>query len=291
MLKYIHNKLTATRDQTKISNSLVKGLVASSSRRLLRNDPISWEFSGFSQNGEDGVIDFLLSEITYKTKCLIEFGCGDGLENNSTWVAIVHKFHGFVVDEKEHLIRRHRLLIGPYSRALRSIESRVTPENVISLVGELVPKDIDLLSLDIDSYDFEVMHELLCAGFRPAIAVVEYNSAFGDVADVFIPFNDYERLRSSCNNEVKNLIYGVSYQSWIKLFESYDYQLVHADSSGVNMFFVSRRRFTEDFLNDLHPATFQKNVHQLQGLGLSHLEQKELLSDILARSNYKFQGE
>jgi len=42
------------------------------------------EFSNFSQNGEDGIIEFLSDKIFDNNKYFVEIGCGNGLENNST---------------------------------------------------------------------------------------------------------------------------------------------------------------------------------------------------------------
>ena len=47
------------------------------------------EFSNFSQNGEDGIIEFLSSKISNNDKYFVEIGCGNGLENNSTNLVLI----------------------------------------------------------------------------------------------------------------------------------------------------------------------------------------------------------
>ena len=42
------------------------------------------EYSNFSQNGEDGIIEFLSNKLLNNNKFFIDMGCGNGLENNST---------------------------------------------------------------------------------------------------------------------------------------------------------------------------------------------------------------
>ena len=45
-----------------------KGAASSASRKIDDSLPGTWEFSSFSQNGEDGVIDYLVSNLTSSNK-------------------------------------------------------------------------------------------------------------------------------------------------------------------------------------------------------------------------------
>jgi hypothetical protein len=50
----------------------------------------------------------------------------------------------------------------------------ITPTNVISIFEKYhIPKQFDLLSIDIDFGDFWVMHKLLSDGYRPRVIIVE----------------------------------------------------------------------------------------------------------------------
>ena len=51
-------------------------------RRIDLTRPATWEFSGFSQNGEDGILDVLRHQLTRSNRYFIEIGAADGIENN-----------------------------------------------------------------------------------------------------------------------------------------------------------------------------------------------------------------
>ena len=64
MLKKIKNLIYDNRDRHRILIKLTKGIAMSQSRNIDLVNPHSWEFSGFSQNGEDGIIDFLRNKLS-----------------------------------------------------------------------------------------------------------------------------------------------------------------------------------------------------------------------------------
>lgn len=60
--------------------------------------------------------------------------------------------------------------------AVKLAQTFVTPLNVVELLKAFsIPKDFELLNLDIDSYDRPVMQALLDAGFRPKVITMEVN--------------------------------------------------------------------------------------------------------------------
>lgn len=68
--------------------SLARGAATSALRNLDMSNLSSWEFSGFSQNGEDGIIDVLTRNIVEPNRYFIEIGASDGVENNTASVLI-----------------------------------------------------------------------------------------------------------------------------------------------------------------------------------------------------------
>ena len=53
------------------------------------------------------------------------------------------------------------------------------PDNIVSLFKKYkVKKKFDLLSVDMDSYDFFMLETILEAGYSPRVIVVEYNANF-----------------------------------------------------------------------------------------------------------------
>ncbi|MDA9069045.1 hypothetical protein N9K42_05375, partial [Gammaproteobacteria bacterium] len=110
--------LLGLRDRQRINIALTKGSISKLNREVNLQDPSSWEFSGFSQNGEDGIIDVLCSQInTDKNKYFIEIGAADGIDNNSAWPLITKKFNGLMIEADQELARTAQRIIKSSSNS------------------------------------------------------------------------------------------------------------------------------------------------------------------------------
>lgn len=183
------------------------------------------EFSRYSQNGEDGIIAHLSSRLKYCSNNFAEIGCGSGKENNTTW--LVHNgWRGTVVDSKHARIEQYR------ARGFKDVAAyclKVVPQMADYLIT-IMPKHVDVFSLDIDSWDFHVMLNLLHRDFRPSIAVLEYNASFGPDRSICVPYPP--------RHSIKDIYYGASVSCWNSLMVKYGYQFVTVDSAGVNAFYL-----------------------------------------------------
>ena len=69
--------------------------------------------------------------------------------------------------------------LGNYANSSFTVRTLVHSTNIASLFAENgVPKDVDYVSIDIDSADIWVLQALLTAGWRPLVISVEYNPNF-----------------------------------------------------------------------------------------------------------------
>ena len=69
--------------------------------------------------------------------------------------------------------------LGNYANSSFTVRTMVHSTNIASLFAENgVPKDVDYVSIDIDSADIWVLQALLTAGWRPLVISVEYNPNF-----------------------------------------------------------------------------------------------------------------
>jgi len=102
-----------------------------------------------SQNGEEGILEFILEKIGMTNKVSVEFGASDGVKLSNT--AYFREHHGF-----------HRILIeggewGNKTNGEKIVHSLVSPDNINELLRqEECPDVYDLLSLDIDGDDYWV---------------------------------------------------------------------------------------------------------------------------------------
>lgn len=194
------------------------------------------EFRVFSQWGEDGIIDWLVSRIPDINKSFVEFGVQNYRESNTRYLLIAQNWRGLVMDgSKVHIedilsqdiYWRHDLLAKC---------AFIDRDNINSLIGGSgFNGEIGLLSIDIDGNDYWVWQAIEVVS--PVIVVCEYNAVLGDVLPLSIPYvADFYRTRTHHSN----LYFGASIRALVQLGESKGYVFVGTASTGCNAFFVRR---------------------------------------------------
>jgi hypothetical protein len=219
------------RNRGRMNVALSKGAAASQARRVDLCRPATWEFSGFSQNGEDGVLDVLRQQLQHSNRNFLEIGSADGIQNNCTWLLMAHGFNGLMVEGNAAFVGRARRLLSEHGIGTQFHALFVTRDNVNTLVRAAAHRDPDVLSLDIDGNDYYIASALFEAGMRPKIMVVEYNSVFGCERSLTIPYQDQFTFQAA---DPSQLYYGVSLAAWRHFFASRGYQFITVERNGVN---------------------------------------------------------
>ena len=209
----------------------------------------------FSQNGEDGIIEEIFKRIGVTNKYFVEFGVGNGLENNTLYL-LMKEWSGAWIEGSgsncsEIAARFRSTLIN--ERVLVK-NAHITSENIGSLLKELdVPVEFDLLSIDIDRNDYWVWKAI--KDHRPRVVVIEYNALFPPGVKWIIPYNpDAVWDRTTYFN--------ASLESLGALALRKGYNLVVCNLTGVNAFFVRNDlgygKFQEPFTTEQHyqPARY-----------------------------------
>ncbi len=119
---------------------------------------------GRSQSNEDAIIAGIFARIGEGEKRFVEFGCGDGRQNN-TIALLLRGWHGlwFEPHKKRCLSAKKRWEGYPVEIRRRVI----TPEKVNVVVRD----PIDFLSIDIDGGDYAVWQALEA---HPRVVCIEY---------------------------------------------------------------------------------------------------------------------
>jgi hypothetical protein len=175
------------------------------------------ERNEYSQNGEDGIIEAIFSQIGTTNRYFVEFGAEDGMQCNSRWL-LRHGWTGLQMD-------------GASPKPGSSIKQEfITAENINQLFAKYgVPKEFDLLSIDIDGNDYWVWKAI--EGYRPRVVVIEYNACFPAEVSQTIPYKaDFVWDKTD--------YYGVTLLALQKLGTQKGYTLIGTDPHGVNAFFV-----------------------------------------------------
>jgi hypothetical protein len=215
-----------------------------SPKRLTR-----YEYQVFSQNGEDGILAEIFRRVGKTNKTFVEFGLGDGLESNTAallldgwrglWIEGNPDFSRLILEHFRNQIQSRQLILRP---------AYVTPEDIEDFFqAAAIPRDLDLLSIDIDGNDFWLWKAI--KAYTARVVVIEYNADLGpDLEWVMTYTPGYAWDGSS--------YFGASLKSLERLGHEKGYRLVGCNLGGVNAFFIR-----EDLLGDHFELPFTSENH------------------------------
>lgn len=224
------------RNMLSLPHSMYPNQTVAKSKELYRGH----EYQVFAQNGEDGLLLYIFSQIGATNRFFVEFGAG-GATSNTRNLSTQFGWNGVSFDGDEKSIaemRRlyDRLSAADTSRTLRAETVWLSEETVKrELFQYEIPTDFDLLSIDIDGIDYWLWRAL--EEFRPRVVVVEYNASLGADAKLVIPYDrDFYRWNKKWHSA--GWYYGASLSAWTELAKGKGYELIACESTGVNAFFV-----------------------------------------------------
>ncbi|PLX66948.1 MAG: hypothetical protein C0603_09770 [Denitrovibrio sp.] len=213
---------------------------------------IKYGYCVYSQSDEDGIINEIFNRIGTKSKVFIEFGVGNGLENNTTYL-LTTGWTGLWIEANEKNCTRIK---NTFSNALEAqklklIESKINAENICGLIqaGDL-QKPVDLLSIDIDGNDYHILNTI--DNINPRVIVIEYNALMGKDTEWVMEYNPDHTWEGS-------IYHGATLKSITKLANNLGYILVGCNLTGVNAFFVR-----EDLINDKFTSNFTSEYHYME---------------------------
>jgi hypothetical protein len=208
-----------------------------------------YEGQVFSQNGEDGIIAEIFSRIGSTGKTFVEFGAGDGSENNSAYL-LLKGWSGYWFEGDAQNVNSIQSNFAELISEKRLIASRefFTMKDAAKIFERHdIPPEFDLLSIDIDRNTSWIWRAL--EKFRPRVCVVEYNPSKPPQDDWEIPY----RADATWDG---TLLYGAGLLALEKVGAGLGYLLVGCDLSGTNAFFVRN-----DLVADLFSEPFTARHH------------------------------
>jgi hypothetical protein len=167
------------------------------------------------------------------SRSFVEFGAEDGSQTNSRMLREQRGWKGLLLDggfeDGRINLRRHYLTAG----------------NIVSLLERYgTPRDLDLLSVDVDFNTWYLLRALITppkagmpAPFRPRVIIAEFNSHWPPPLDRVVPYNASGMW--SCTD-----YFGASLAAFGRLGDASNYTLVAVDHVGIDSFWVA---------NELHP--------------------------------------
>lgn len=195
----------------------------------------------YSQNDEDGFIREIFERIGLTNKVFVEFGVGNGLENN-TLTLLFEGWRGLWIDGSDRFVSmmRENFTKTLSSGRLKLVHSFITRDNINQLIAANIDeKEIDLLSIDLDGNDLHIFKSINC--INPRVVVIEYNAKFH-------PPMLYCMAYDASHGWQQNDCFGASLKSMELLFRDRGYALVGCNLLGNNAFFVRSDLLADKFL-------------------------------------------
>lgn len=186
----------------------------------------------FSQSDEDGITLEILRRLNISEGVFVEFGVGDGLENN-TLILLSQGWRGVWVGGQPVKFRAQLSGRLYFNQAWVSLDNcyELALDGLNSLGAE-VP---DVFSLDLDGNDIYLVRRILESGLLPSLFIVEYNARYFPPIRFQIEYNPDHRWQGDD-------YFGASLMSYVDLFKTFGYDLVCCNShTGANAFFVKNK--------------------------------------------------
>jgi hypothetical protein len=228
---YSNNNFSRELDSVKI---LLGNIISQNNKKKVEDNISSYEFSIFSQWGDDGIIDYLINNLDIKNKSFIEFGVQDYTESNTKFLLMNKNWKGLIIDEAANLIDKIKNSDIYWRFDLTAIKSFITKNNINNIFKENnFVGPIGILSIDIDGNDYWIWDSINCVD--PEIVIIEYNSRLGFEKAITIPYReDFERKRA----HYSNIYYGASLKALINLGKKKNYIFIGCNSAGNNAYFI-----------------------------------------------------
>lgn len=205
------------------------------------------EFKVFSQWGDDGIIQYLISKIYITNQIFIEFGVADYKEANTRFLLENNNWRGLVIDSSASNISSIQKEDIYWKHNLKAKHSFVTAENINDLImQEGITGNVGLMHIDVDGNDYWIWDAINV--ITPDIVSIEYNSLFGAERTITIPYQE-KFVRNQAH--FSNLYAGASLPALCYLAEKKGYFFVGCNSAGNDAYFVKKDKTQKIQITDL----------------------------------------
>lgn len=235
------NSVEAAMNEIKILQGKQLAIQNESRTAILLADINKAEFKVFSQWGDDGIIQFLISYLDIKNKIFVEFGVENYLESNTRFLLLNNCWKGLVMDGSSDNINQIKNSNIYWQYHVEAQCQFITKENINTLISSYTKEqEIGLLVIDIDGNDYWIWKSIEVV--QPIIVIVEYNSLFGNERTISIPYKaDFNRTKA----HFSNLYYGSSLPALVDLANQKGYALIACNNNGNNAYFVRKDKMKQ----------------------------------------------
>lgn len=143
----------------------------------------------YSQNGEDGIIDYIFSKIGVKNGNFIEFGAWDGIHLSNTYNLFKSGWSGIYIegDSTKSEVLKHNFNNYKNITCINSMVGYSEHDNLDTLIDNSshTNKDFDFISIDVDGLDYYIFKKM--EKYLPKVICIEVNAGHSPLYDKEIP--------------------------------------------------------------------------------------------------------
>lgn len=234
-----------------------------------------YEYSLFSQHGEDGIIRYIFDQIGFGQRYFLEFGFSPR-QCNSLRLMLEEHFQGLLIDRSQESCdffsesARHFNILN-----VRAVCQFLKCENLDETIRlGAFPRVFDFLSIDVDGNDYWFWKEIESVWAR--LVVIEYNAGLGPTWSATIPYDPEFRCAGIYPGE---FFFGASLAALEKLGRRKGYRLMGCDSRGINAFFLRDDVLAPEIQTLTSEAAYKPHHNWLErGIGVA--EQLEIMKSL-----------
>ena len=210
---------------------------------------LSFEQQVFSQGGEDGIVREIFRRIGTTDRRFVEFGVGDGLENNTVFL-LQQGWNGSWIEGDVKNCERISSKFSAFLKndSLTLAQEFITTDNAKDVLPTWAHSEsFDLLSIDLDRNTIHIWRSL--SSLRPRVAVIEYNAVWPADFVYEVPYAPDSMWNGSSH-------FGASLKAIEIAGNAMGYSLVGCDMAGTNAFLIR-----SDLVGDHFCAPFTAENH------------------------------
>lgn len=234
----------------------------------MSNSCLKYKKNIFSQNGEDGIIEYIFDKLNIKNGYFIEFGAWDGKHLSNTYNLYLHKWKGIYIEsEKDRYVQLvNNFKNDPEITCINSMVGYNENDNLDIIIdnSNYTGKDFDIISIDVDGLDFNILNKI--NKYLPKVICIEINAGHSPIYDKEIPV-------SISHNNIGQSMKIISDSAAVKDY----FPLCYTG----NLFLI-QNKYKDLFETDIKDLQqiYIDFLHHLEPKGLEHLRQTFIINKV-----------
>jgi hypothetical protein len=153
---------------------IIKALLRCAGLEIRRITSINLLKISYSNLDEQAIIHRYLNDLTIKNGCCVDIGASDGVTMSNSLSLYKDGWNGLAVECSPNKFSSLASIYIDFPN-VNLAKCIVTPANVLSLLAAFnIPMEFEVLTLDIDGYDYYVLEQILSM-YRPILICTEIN--------------------------------------------------------------------------------------------------------------------